>query len=117
MLIIFLAALPLTQRGIDSQLPPTIAAPAATPAQSFQIVAEYSADHRLRVNQAEVALSDAPARFRELFAGRRDKTLFVIGAGSVRYGEIMAVIDAAKGAGVERVGIVTDGMRAEALRR
>ena len=32
----------------------------------------------------------------------------------VRYGEIMAVIDAAVGAGVEKVGIVTDGMRREA---
>ncbi len=42
---------------------------------------------------------------------RRDRTLFVIGDGSVRYGEIMAIIDAAKGAGVERVGIVTEEMR------
>ena len=40
--------------------------------------------------------------------------MFIAGAGSLRYGEIVAVIDAAKGAGVEKVGIVTDGMRAEA---
>jgi biopolymer transport protein ExbD len=117
MLIIFLATLPLTQRGIDSGIPPTVSAPTATPASSSQIVAEYGADHRLRVNQADVSLSDAAERFRELFAGRRDKTLYVIGDGSVRYGEIMFVIDAAKGSGVERVGIVTEGMRAEARRR
>ena len=40
-------------------------------------------------------------------------TLFVIGAGTVAYGEIMAVIDAAAPY-VTKVGIVTDGMRAEA---
>ena len=40
--------------------------------------------------------------------------MFIAGAGSLRYGEIVAVIDAAKGAGVQKVGIVTDGMRAEA---
>ena len=33
------------------------------------------------------------------------------GAGNLRYGDIVDVIDAAKGAGVEKVGIVTEGMR------
>ena len=37
--------------------------------------------------------------------------MFVMGAGSLRYGDIVQVIDAAKGAGVTRVGIVTEGMR------
>jgi biopolymer transport protein ExbD len=36
----------------------------------------------------------------------------VIGDGGLRYGNIVTVIDAAKGAGVEQVGIVTEGMRA-----
>ena len=35
----------------------------------------------------------------------------VAGDGSLRYGDIVDVIDAAKGAGVEKVGIVTEGMR------
>ena len=37
--------------------------------------------------------------------------MFIIGAGSLRYRDIIDVIDAAKGAGVEKVGIVTEGMR------
>ena len=37
--------------------------------------------------------------------------MFIIGAGTLRYGDIIKVIDAAKGAGVEKVGIVTEGMR------
>ena len=40
--------------------------------------------------------------------------MFIVGDPSLRYGEIVSVIDAAKGAGVEKVGIVTTGMRAEA---
>jgi biopolymer transport protein ExbD len=59
-----------------------------------------------------VALADVEARLRTIFSERRDKTLFVSGDGSLRYGEIIRVIDAAKGAGVERVGIVTESMRA-----
>ena len=37
--------------------------------------------------------------------------MFIIGAGTLRYRDIVDVIDAAKGAGVEKVGIVTEGMR------
>jgi biopolymer transport protein ExbD len=37
--------------------------------------------------------------------------MYVIGAGTLRYKLIVEVIDAAKGAGVERVGIVTEKMR------
>ena len=37
--------------------------------------------------------------------------MFIVGDPNLRYGEIIAVIDAAKGAGVEKVGIVTEGMR------
>jgi biopolymer transport protein ExbD len=48
---------------------------------------------------------------REIYRERVNKTLYIAGAGSLRYGEIIAVIDASKGAGVNRVGIVTEGMR------
>ena len=37
--------------------------------------------------------------------------MFIIGDGELRYSDIIAVIDAAKGAGVDKVGIVTEGMR------
>ena len=53
-------------------------------------------------------------KLRTIFEQRKDKTMFIAGAPTLRYGEIVQVIDAAKGAGVEKVGIVTDGMRKEA---
>ena len=91
-------------------LPPQVAQkPEAAP--PGQIVAEYHADHRLLINRREVAVSDASQRFREIFANRRDKTLFIIADASVRYGEIMRLIDMAKGAGVNAIGIVTERMR------
>jgi len=51
-------------------------------------------------------------RLRDIFAMRQDRTLYVRGDGSLRYGEMIPVIDAAYGAGISRVGIVTDGMLA-----
>jgi biopolymer transport protein ExbD len=115
LLIIFMAALPLTQRGLDVTLPET-AAPRPATIEPSHIVAEYGADRRLLINKQAVAIADAEARLRDIFRARRDRTLYVIGEGSVSYGEILAVIDAARGAGVARVGIVTEGMRLEAAR-
>ena len=117
LLIIFMAALPLTQKGVDINLPLETNANAKAADILGQVVADYTADHRLTINKTEVSIAEAPAKFREIFEPRKDKTLFVIGAGTVRYGEIMAVIDAAMGAGVDKVGIVTDGMRREAAKQ
>ena len=109
LLIIFMATLPLNQRGLDVNLPSETDRDAATPPP--QIVVEYTRDKKLSINKQEVALQDLEARLKELYDTRRDKTMFVMAAGSLRYGEIVHVIDSAKGAGVNRVGIVTERMR------
>jgi biopolymer transport protein TolR len=110
LLIIFMAALPLTQKGVDINLPLETKAP-SSPADSQQIVLEYTADRQIAVNKQPITLQDLEARLREIFETRKEKTMFIVGAGTLRYGDIIAVIDAAKGAGVDKVGIVTEGMR------
>jgi biopolymer transport protein ExbD len=114
LLVIFLAALPLTQKGADINLPLETSKNTKAAETLGQVVVEYTADHRLTINKQEVPIAMASSKFREVYESRREKTMFLIGAGSVRYGEIMAVIDAAMGGGVDKVGIVTDGMRREA---
>lgn len=110
LLVIFMATLPLTQKGEDINLPLESSTPSKA-VDSSQIVVEYTADHRLSVNHTELAMNELEAKLRETFETRREKTLFIIGAPTVRYGEIVAIIDAATGAGVTKVGIVTEGMR------
>lgn len=113
LLIIFMAALPLSQQGLDLTLPEA-AQPAEPERVSPHIVLEYSARGTLTINHQPVSLEQLEARLRDLFATRRDKTLFIAGDASLRYGEIVTVIDAAKGAGVDRVGVITPGLRAAA---
>ena len=110
LLIIFMAALPLTQKGVDINLPLETKAP-SSPTDSQQIVLEYNADRSIAVNKQPVSLQELQERLRTVFETRREKTMFIVGDPSLRYGEIIEVIDAAKGAGVEKVGIVTEGMR------
>ena len=112
LLVIFMAALPLTQRGMDINLPAeTKTAQQQQEVDVSQIVIEYTADRRISVNKQDVTVAELQNRLRTIYETRTDKTMFIAGAESLRYGDIIEVIDAAKGAGVEKVGIVTAGMR------
>ena len=109
LLILFMAALPRAAQGVDVGLP---AALGAQPAPETKIVAEY-AGGKLTINRQPVRREDAERTFRELFASRRDKTLYVVADGRARYREVIRVIDAARAAGVTRIGIVTGGRGGE----
>ena len=110
LLIIFMAALPLSQEGLDVKLPLETQPPAA-PAPSRQIMLELTADRQIAVNSQPVALDTLESFLRTVYQGRDDKTMFIAGAGTLPYGEIVRVIDAAKGAGVQKVGIITERAR------
>ena len=109
LLVIFMAALPLTQKGLDINLPAE--AEAKPDAAQDQIVLEFTADRRMSVNKQDTTMAALEDKLRTIFEQRKDKTMFIAGAPTLRYGEIVQVIDAATGAGVEKVGIVTEGMR------
>jgi biopolymer transport protein TolR len=111
LLVIFMAALPMTQRGLDINLPAETRSTQQAAPDVSQVVVDYSADRKISINKQDVSLQELEQRLRTIFEERKDKTMFIMGAGSLRYGDIVEVIDAAKGAGVEKVGIVTEGMR------
>ena len=111
LIVIFLAALPLGQRGMDINLPLETQGAQQAATDSSQIMLEYTADRRISVNNQDVQLAQLGNFLRDVFEDRREKTMFVAGAGTLTYGDIMDVIDAAKGAGVTKVGIVTEAMR------
>ena len=111
LLVIFMAALPMAQKGVDINLPLETKNPNQQNEPTDQIVLEYSADRQISVNKQPVPLPELETRLRNIFEQRKVKTMFIVGDGSLLYGDIIGVIDAAKGAGVEKVGIVTDGMR------
>jgi len=111
LLVIFMAALPLSQKGLDINLPAETQQAQQQQVDISQIVLEYTADRRISVNKQDVTDQELESRLRTIFETRKDKTMFIAGAGALRYGDIVEVIDAAKGAGVEKVGIVTEAMR------
>ena len=111
LIVIFMAALPLTQKGLDINLPAESKKSTTETPDISQIVLDYTADKKISVNKQDVTINELETRLRNIYDQRKDKTMFLIAAGTLRYRDIIEVIDAAKGAGVEKVGIVTEGMR------
>ena len=111
LLVIFMAALPLSQKGIDVNLPAETKTKDQKTLDISQIVLEYSNDRKISVNKQDVTIRDLGEMLRKIYEERKDKTMFIAADGGLRYGDIVEVIDAAKGAGVEKVGIITEGMR------
>src|SRR5204863_5961378 len=110
LLVIFMAALPLAQKGVDINLP----AETKTQQQSrdmdvSQIVLEYTADRHISVNKQDTTVAELERMLRGIFESRKDKTMFISGAETLRYRDIIEVIDAANGARGEKVGILTAG--------
>ena len=112
LLVIFMATLPLGQRGVDINLPAeTKTAQQQQESDISQIMLEYTADRKISINKTDVTVPELESRLRSIFETRKDKKMFIAGAETLRYKDIIEVIDAAKGAGVEKVGIVTAAMR------
>jgi len=111
LLVIFMSTLNLTQKGVDINLPAETKKTTDVTPDVSQIMLEYTADRRISVNKTDVTIAQLEERLRAIFEARKDKTMFIAGAGTLRYKDIVDVIDAARGAGVEKVGIVTEGMK------
>jgi biopolymer transport protein TolR len=111
LLVIFMSTLNLTQKGVDINLPAETKKNNDQNLDVSQIMLNYTADKKISVNHQDVTIAMLEERLRSIFDQRKDKTMFIAADGSLRYRDIVDVIDAAKGAGVEKVGIVTEGMR------
>jgi biopolymer transport protein ExbD len=111
LLVIFMATLITSQRGLDINLPAETQQAAEQAPDVNQIVLNYSAGGQITVNNQDISIVQLEERLRTIFADRNEKTMFIMGAGTLPYGDIVEVIDAAKGAGVVKIGIVTEAMR------
>jgi len=114
LLIIFMVVTPLAQKGLDISLPqppPSNQPEPSTPPNQVVLGIEEGA---ITVNKNPVALEELESRLRDIFQARSDKTIFVRAAGTIPYGRVVQAMDIARGAGVERIGIISEKMIEEA---
>jgi biopolymer transport protein TolR len=114
LLIIFMVVTPLAQKGLDISLPqPPPPDQPKTDAPQNQVVLGLD-DTSVTVNRNPVSMEELESKLRDIFQARSDKTIFVRATGTVPYGKVVQAMDIAKGAGVERIGIISEKMIEEA---
>ncbi len=106
LLIIFMVVTPLTQKGLDVELPESADNLEPTAPDPNQLVLDIDVNGQVTINKQPINMDELPLRIRDIFETRADKTIFLRAAPTLTYGEVVAVLDVAKGNGVERVGIV-----------
>lgn len=106
LLIIFMVITPMVQKGIDVKLPETTADTSATP--SGLIVLTLKKDMSVLINTEEIELSMLQDRLKNIYSTRQDKTIFIRADAKLPYSRVIELIDIAKGAGVEILGIIPE---------
>jgi biopolymer transport protein TolR len=107
LIIIFMVITPIPPRGLDTLVPQPSKLDDAPAAPSHDIVISVGAHQSVTLNSESIDLTTLQTRLATLFRNRSSKVVFVRGEKTLEFHEIAEVIDLAKGAGVDRVGLMT----------
>ncbi len=109
LIIIFMVITPTTPKGLEA-LVPQPAPPNAKEDPALlakTIVVQVTAAGKVLINQDETTWEQLGPRLEDIFKERAEKVAFVKGDDSVDFMEVARAIDIMRGAGIEKVGLIT----------
>jgi biopolymer transport protein ExbD len=112
LLIIFMVITPVRQMDLEVKVPqeaPRTDKP--TPPPPGLIVVSMSETAQLAINQEPISITELGAKLLEIYSARANKNMFISASAKLPYGDIVKIIDIAKGAGVQDVGLLTEEIR------
>ena len=115
LLVIFMTITPLTPKGLDAavpQPPPPGTPPPPPDALNKTIVISVDKTGTIKINQNVFELRYLGDQLQEIFKTRNDRTAFVNADPDLLYRDVVEVIDIAKGAGVDKIGLMTEQIQA-----
>jgi biopolymer transport protein TolR len=114
LLIIFMVITPLTPHGLDTLVPqpPPPNQPPPPPNQDPTVVIQVAKDGTLKINETDTKETELQEKLEGIFKTRATKVVFVKGDPDVDYRFVAEAIDDAKGAGLDKVGIMTPKVEA-----
>jgi biopolymer transport protein ExbD len=106
LLIIFMMQVPLQRKAMDTQVPPVETREREEESgESDQIVLEMRADGSIAVNNEPVTRAGLDGRLHSIYDNRPAKLMFLKPARNRKYQEIVEIMDIARGAGVQVIGL------------
>lgn len=109
LLIIFMVITPLTPHGLEALAPqpPPPNMPPPPPNQDRTVVIVIEKDKSMKLNQDPITERDLGARLTDVFKTRAERVVFVKGDPDLDYASVARAIDIAKGAQIDKVGLMT----------
>jgi biopolymer transport protein TolR len=114
LLIIFMVITPLTPHGLDvlAPQPPPPNQPPPDPSQDRTVVIQIDKDKNLKLNQDPIEWDKLQDRLEFVFKTRAERVVFVRGDKELSFETVARAIDIAKGAGLEKIGLMTPKIEA-----
>jgi biopolymer transport protein TolR len=112
LLIIFMVITPTKQLDLEVKVPqeaPKTDKPLPPP--PGLIVVSMSDTAQLAINQEPISITELSNKLTEIYSARANKNMFISASAKLPYGDIVKIIDIAKGAGVQDVGLLTEEIR------
>lgn len=108
LLIIFMVITPLTPKGLDALVPqPPPPGQQADPSQQRTVVIVINRDRSIMINTEPTDEGKLGARLEEIFKTRAERVVFVKGDPDLEFQFVARAIDIAKGAGIDKIGLMT----------
>ena len=114
LLIIFMVITPLTPKGLEALVPqpPPPNAPPPPPGQDRTVVIIINKDKSIMLNTESITEDRLGSRLEEVFKTRAERVVFVKGDPDLEFRDVAKAIDIAKGAGIDKVGLMTPKIEA-----
>lgn len=107
LLIIFMVVTPTKKYDLDVRVPQPPPSDVKVEANPDTIVVTINADNTIQINTEPVDINALQERLQKIYSARANKNLFIRGFGQLPYGQVVNIIDKAKGAGVGDIGLIT----------
>lgn len=106
LLVIFMVTAPMMQQGVQVNLPKADAKAMTPPEES--VVVSVDKGGRTFIDKEEVPAGELRNQLSTMFASRTKKEVFLKADAGVPYGDVVKAMADIKGAGIERLGMVTE---------
>ena len=109
LIIIFMVITPLTPKGLDALVPQPNPnqQPPSEDLMNRTVVVSIDAGKNIKINQDAVDKRMLGSRLEDIFKTRNERVMFVKGDATLQFGEIAEIIDIARGAGIDKIGLIT----------
>ena len=108
LLIIFMVAAPMLQRGVEVNLPVAARSQEIASEQVFvDLPVSYRDDRQVFVDEEAIRIDFLAERMRQIMLNRTDKRIYLRGDGQINLQELYEVFDRLKEAGIQDIGIIS----------